>query len=123
APLPLLARFSDRLRLKAIPRDPLPHEDRRCRIATATGLLLLLKNLLVCREPLYGIGEWAARHVPELLGLCSAQLPSLNDDRVGRCLDRLFHADIPTLALAVLLHSLPEVGVHLGDVNHDPTPI
>lgn len=72
--LPILDRFFDRLRLKAILRDHLPPEDRRCRIATATGLLLLLKNLLVSREPLYGIGEWAARHVPELLGLCRAQL-------------------------------------------------
>jgi hypothetical protein len=70
--LPILDRFFDRLRLKSILRDHLPHEDRRYRIATATGLLLLLKNLLVCREPLHGIGEWAARHVPELLGLCPA---------------------------------------------------
>src|SRR5262249_11375163 len=123
APLPLLARFSDRLRLKAIPRDPLPHEDRRCRIATATGLLLLLKNLLVCREPLYGIGEWAARHVPELLGLCPAQLPSLNDDRVGRCLDRLFDADIPTLALAVVVQAVREFAVDLDELHNDSTTI
>jgi hypothetical protein len=26
--------------------------------------MILLKNLLVSREPLYGIGEWAARHAP-----------------------------------------------------------
>ena len=66
--LPILDRFLQRLRLKSILRDHLPREDRRCRIATATGLLLLFKNLLVSREPLYGIGQWAARYVPELLG-------------------------------------------------------
>jgi hypothetical protein len=107
--LPILDRFFDRLCLRSILRDHLPREDRRCRIATATGLLLLLKNLLVSREPLYGIGEWAARHVPELLGLCPAQLSSLNDDRVGRCLDRLFDADIPTLALAVIVHAVRDL--------------
>jgi hypothetical protein len=32
-------------------------------------LLVLVRNLLVSREPLYGVGEWAARHVPALLGL------------------------------------------------------
>ena len=73
--LPILDRFFDRLRLEPILRDHLPREDRRSRISTATGLLLLLKNLLVAREPLYGIGEWAARHVRELLGLSPAQLP------------------------------------------------
>jgi hypothetical protein len=96
AALPILDRFFDRLRLEQIVRDHLPREDRRSRIRTATGLLLLLKNLLISREPLYGLGEWAARHVPELLGLSTAQLASLNDDRVGRCLDRLFDADVPT---------------------------
>ena len=63
--------------------------------------LLLLKNLLLSREPLYGVGEWAARHAPEALGFADTQLPSLNDDRVGRCLDRLFRRDIPSLALAL----------------------
>jgi transposase len=121
--LPILNRFFERLRLKAILRDHLPREDRRCRIATSTGLLLLLKNLLVSREPLYGIGEWAARHVPELLGLCPAQLPSLNDDRVGRCLDRLFDADIPTLTLAVVVHAVREFGVELDELHNDSTTI
>ena len=121
--LPILDRFFDRLRLKAILRDHLPREDRRCRIATSTGLLLLLKNLLVSREPLYGIGEWAARHVPELLGLCPAQLPSLNDDRIGRCLDRLFDADIPTLALAVVVQAVREFAVDLDELHNDSTTI
>ena len=121
--LPILDRFFDRLRLKAILRDHLPREDRRCRIATSTGLLLLLKNLLVSREPLYGIGEWAARHVPELLGLCPAQLSSLNDDRIGRCLDRLFDADIPTLALAVVVQAVREFAVDLDELHNDSTTI
>jgi transposase len=121
--LPILDRLFQRLRLEPILQDHLPREDRRSRIPTATGLLLLLKNLLVSREPLYGIGEWAARHVPELLGLCPAQLPSLNDDRVGRCLDRLFDADIPTLALAVVGHAVREFGVELDELHNDSTTI
>ena len=93
------------------------------RIPTATGLLLLLKNLLVSREPLYGLGEWAARHVPELLGLAPDQLPSLNDDRVGRCLDRLFDADIPSLTLAVVVHAVREFAVELDELHNDSTTI
>jgi transposase len=121
--LPILDRFFDRLRLESILRDHLPREDRRSRIPTATGLLLLLKNLLVSREPLYGIGEWAARHVPERLGLDPTQLSSLNDDRVGRCLDRLFDADIPTLTLAVVVHAVREFAVDLDELHNDSTTI
>ena len=58
--LPILERFLQRLRLEEFLRDRLPTEDARIKIATATGLILLLKNLLVSREPLYGVGEWAA---------------------------------------------------------------
>src|SRR5271169_7157453 len=69
AALPVLEHFLRRLRLREFLRDHLPREDRRARVPTATALLVLLKNLLIAREPLYGIGEWAARHAPELLGL------------------------------------------------------
>ena len=123
AALPILDHFLRRLRLEEFLRDHLPREDRRCRVATATGLLVLVKNLLISREPLYGVGEWAARHVPGLLGLTPEQLPSLNDDRVGRCLDRLFDADIPSLTLAVVTHAVREFGVELDELHNDSTTI
>jgi transposase len=123
AALPLLDGFLRRLRLAEFLRDHLPREDRRSRVPTASGLLVLLKNLLLSREPLYGVGEWAARHAPEYLGLIPGQLPSLNDDRVGRCLDRLFDADIPSLTLAVVAHAVREFGVELDELHNDSTTV
>src|SRR3982750_2226895 len=123
AALPILDHILRRLRLQDVLRDHLPREDRRCRVATATGLLVLVRNLLVSREPLYGVGEWAARHAPELLGLTPGQLPSLNDDRVGRCLDRLFDADIPSLTLAAGAHAVGEFGVELDELHNDSTTV
>ena len=123
AALPILTRFLQRLRLDAFLRDHLPCEDRRSHVPTATGLLILVQNLLVSREPLYGVGEWAARHNPALLGLTPEQLPALNDDRVGRCLDRLFDADVPSLTLAVVAHAVREFGVALDELHNDSTTI
>ena len=123
AALPILNRFLQGLRLDEFLRDHLPREDRRSRVPTATALLVLVRNLLVSREPLYGVGEWAARHVPALLGLTPGQLPALNDDRVGRCLDRLFDADIPSLTLAVVTHAVREFGVALDELHNDSTTI
>jgi transposase len=123
AALPILDRLLRRLRLREILGEHLPREDRRCRVATATGLLVLVQNLLVSREPLYGVGAWAARHAPGLLGLTPEQLPALNDDRVGRCLDRLFDADIPSLTLAVVTHAVREFGVELDELHNDSTTI
>jgi transposase len=121
--LPILNRILERLRLAEFFRAYLPPQDRRCRIDPATGLLVLLKNLLLSREPLYGVGEWAARHVPDLLGLSERQITSLNDDRVGRCLDRLFQNDYGSLALTVATHALSEFGVGLDQLHNDSTTI
>jgi transposase len=121
--LPILNRILQRLRLEEFFRAYLPPQDRRCRIDPAIGLLVLLKNLLMSREPLYGVGEWAARHVPDLLGLSERQLTSLNDDRVGRCLDRLFQNDCGSLALTVATHAIAEFGVGLDQLHNDSTTI
>jgi transposase len=121
--LPVLNRIIGRLRLEESFRAYLPRQDRRCRIDPALGLLVLLKNLLLSREPLYGVGEWAARHAPDLLGLSERQIASLNDDRVGRCLDRLFQNDSGSLALTVATHAIAEFGVDLDQLHNDSTTI
>jgi transposase len=121
--LPILNRLLPRLRLEEFLRDFLPREDRRCRIATATGLVILVKNLLLSREPLSGLGEWAARSAPDLLGLSHEQLASLNDDRMGRCLDGLFRSDCPSLALAVATHAVREFDVELDELHNDSTTV
>ena len=123
AALPILDRFLKRLRIEEFLRDHLPHEDRRSRVPTATALLLLARNLLVSREPLYGIGEWAARHEPQLLGLSQEQLPALNDDRAGRALDRLFDADVAALALDVAAHAVSTFDVALDQLHNDSTTV
>ena len=121
--LPIVNRIIERLRLQEAFRAYLPRADRRCRIDPATGLLVLLKNLLLSREPLYGVGEWAARHAPDLLGLSEPQLAALNDDRIGRCLDRLFQNDCGSLALTVVTHAVREFGVDLDQLHNDSTTI
>jgi len=111
------------MRLEEFLRSYLPCADRRCRIDAAIGIILLLKNVLLCREPLYGVGEWAARYAPEVLGFAETQLPSLNDDRVGRCLDRLFQSDVSSLVLTLATHVVAEFQVDLDELHNDSTTI
>jgi transposase len=121
--LPIINRLLERMRLDAFLRSYLAPTDQRCRIAPAVGITLLLKNVLLCREPLYGVGEWAARYDPKTLGLADTQLASLNDDRVGRCLDRLFQSDITSLVLALVTHVIHEFKVDLDELHNDSTTI
>ena len=121
--LPILDRILRRLRLEEALGERLPPEDPRTKIPTATGLLILIKNLLLSREPLYGVGACAARFVPRWLGLSADELVHLNDDRVGRCLDRLFDADIASLTPSVVTHAVREFAVELGELHNDSTTV
>ena len=121
--LPIINQLLERMRLDKYLRSYLPRADRRCRIAPSIGVSLLLKNVLPAREPLYGIGEWAARFDPAVLGFADDQLPSLNDDRVGRCLDRLFRTDITSMVLALATHVVQEFQVDLDELHNDSTTI
>jgi transposase len=121
--LPIINRVLKRLRLEEFFEAYLPREDGRTKVATSRGLLVVVRNLLTSREPLYGVGEWAARYAPDVLGLLPEQVACLNDDRVGRCLDRLLASDYRSLALAVATHMVGEFGVALDELHNDSTTI
>ncbi|MGO8746423.1 MAG: IS1634 family transposase [Thermoguttaceae bacterium] len=121
--LPILNEFLRRMRLAEFLRAALPPEDRRMKLSPVKALLVLLRNLLVSREPIYGVGEWAARHAADALGLAPMEIERLNDDGVGRALDRLFVADVPALVLAVATHVVQEFGVSLDELHNDSTTV
>lgn len=121
--LPILNDLFRRMQLEDFLRAFLPPEDRRTKLSSAKALLVLLRNLLVSREPIYGVGEWAARHAPDLLGLKPREINLLNDDRVGRALDRLFLVDAPSLVLAVVRHVVKRFHLHLDELHNDSTTV
>jgi transposase len=121
--LPVVNCLLTRLRLEPFLRDYLPPPDRRARLAPAQALSVLLKNLLLSREPLYGAAAWAARIDPQALGLTPQQVATLNDDRFARGLDQLFRGDCSSLALAVATHAVKEFHVELDELHNDSTTV
>lgn len=83
----------------------------------------MVRNILISREPLYGIGQWAAAFVPELLELREEQLKSLNDDRVGRALERLFDAYFPALVMDITRHVVDKFGLDLSELHNNSTTV
>ena len=121
--MPLVNRILERMRLKEFFREYLPADDPRCRFPTAQALLVLVRNVLLSREPVYAVGAWAARFAPDVFNLWEEQVALLHDDRLGRCLTRLFRGTGPELILAVVRHVIAEYQVSLDELHNDSTTV
>ena len=84
---------------------------------------VMVRNVLISREPLYGVGEWAARQAPDLLDLSPGQVAGLNDDRCGRAADKVFACDQPSLVLALVAHTVRDFAVALDELHNDGTSV
>ena len=64
-----------------------PTRDRRCTLSHARALGVLLRSLVVEREPIYRQGETVHGFGSGLFGLAAEEMEHLSDDRIGRALD------------------------------------
>jgi len=119
--LPLVNSFLDRLGFDALLENAIP---RGGRITPARALGVLLRNItLNNRQPIYTHQEWANRADAQLLGLAEGQTTYLNDDRVGRALDRLFDADRAALMTELVLKAIREFHIDLDHLHNDSTTV
>jgi len=84
----------------------------------ADALLALLKNILVDRNALYAIGEWAELFDAGLVGQ-----GKINDDKLARALDRLFAADRATLQTRIVLGVIKGFDLKMDQIHNDTTSI
>jgi transposase len=121
---PLVRRFLDRLDLRGLLQRHLPQlPGPQPELPTATVLCVLLTNLLLARQPLYGVSAWAASFVPDHLGLLPGQAALLNDDRCGRSLDHLHKADRASLLTALAVGVIRLFRLGLSQLHQDTTSV
>jgi len=121
--LPIVNHVLDRLGLPALLGEALGEVDGRTKLTPAAAIRLVIANLVLGREPLYALGEWAARYDPALLGMGPCEVAAVNDDRVGRALDALFDADRASLLTTVMLAAISEFSIDTSRLHNDSTSI
>ena len=121
--LPIVDAYLGRIGVQALLERHLPPGDARTGLAAATVIGVLVANLCVAREPLYGLADWAGRFDPALLGLRAGEAALLNDDRVGRALDQLFDCDRGSLLTELMLGVIGEFDVDCSQLHNDSTSI
>jgi hypothetical protein len=80
-----------------------PTLDRRCAVPTPRPWGVLLRSIIVEREPVYRQEETVHGFGPGLFGLGADEMEHLYDDRIGRALDRLFDAERAALLTEVVV--------------------
>lgn len=119
--LPVLSHFLEHVGLDEILERYLPAHDARLRVAPGTVVGVVVRNIVCSHRPLYALGEWAKPYAPALLGLVDSSV--LNDDRVGRALDRLFDADRASLLTETVLGAVRAFGIDCSELHNDSTTV
>ena len=122
-PLPLIKHFLQRIGLEALLDQYVLTHDRRRAVTHAQALGVLLRSIIVEREPIYRQQETAVAFAPELFGLAAAPMGQLGDDRIGRALDRLFDADRAALLTEVVLAVGQKFALRFDELHNDSTSV
>lgn len=91
------------------------------KLSSADVVVFLLRNIMLASYPLYKLSEWACNYPARLLGLAQADM--LNDDRVGRALEKLFLADRSTMVTEIALHIIKHYEIEMSTCHNDSTSI
>lgn len=121
-PLPLVNHFIERIGLEDLLRRHVP-SDARCAVAHARALGVLLRSLIVEREPIYRQNETVHGFASGMFGIDAQEMERLSDDRLGRALDRLFDADRAALLTEVVVAVAERFGLRFDELHNDSTSI
>jgi transposase len=84
---------------------------------------VVLRSVLVEREPLYRQHEIVTTFAPAAFGLDLTSVAHVGDDAVGRALDRLFDADRAALLTDVVVAAVAAFDVALEELHNDSTTV
>ena len=122
-PLPIVNHFLRRLDLDALLEKFVATDDPRCELPYAKALGVLLRSIIVEREPIYRQQETVSTFAPGMFNLKADEFGALSDDRIGRALDRLFDADRGALLTEAVLRAGNRFGVSFDELHNDSTTI
>jgi transposase len=110
--IPIFERVIERLKL-------LEHLTQALgQVRYAEAILLLLKNVLIERNALYAIQEWATQYDPALV-----YAAKYGDDVLARALDRLFAADRASLLTQIVLAAIRAYALNVAQIHQDTTSV
>ena len=121
-PIPIVNHFIKRVGIEDILSKHITTANTH-KLDPVSCIGILLRNIIIEREPLYGLGDWSKLYCPELLNIDHDQIKFLNDDRVGRALDYLYDADRATLLTEIAVKAIIEFDLDTSRFHNDSSSI
>lgn len=120
--LPLIKKIIERLGLKEIFLKYIkPHKNEK--IPAVDSLMMLLFNLTCGRQPLYELEEWVGQIDPGVFGYRSLKNGTINDDRFGRALYKLYLVDRAAMMTDIVLSMIKMTNLDLSQIHNDSTTV
>lgn len=120
--LPLIHAIAERMRLKEILYKYIPahgNED----IPAVETLMLLVYNLILGKDPLYELQEWAESIDFRCINNEDYENVKFNDDRFGRVLNKLYLVDRASLMTELVVLFVKEFNIAVERLSNDSTSI
>jgi transposase len=121
--LPLLNHFLARLDLETLLDRFVPPRDARVALAPARALGVLLRSIVIERDPIYRQHETVSGFAPEVFGLTRREVKDLRDDQIGRALDRLFDSDRGSLLTELVVTLRRRFRLRFDELHNDSTTV
>ena len=118
--LPIINSYLERLDISGLLSGRI---DSSSHMPVHSCLMVLIRNIIMEREPVYGIAEWTARFAPSLLGFTPDQVKLINDDRIGRNLDMLYDSDRGSMLTDLAVRIVRGFHINMDEFHNDSTTI
>ena len=122
AGIPIIFDIIERMNLRQMLLDTVGVHGNEKFYAVDT-LILFIINLTLGKQPLYELEQWVQTLDPTCVGRKNLPKGTINDDRFGRALDKLYNADRATLMTRLVLEVVKTFDINLDRIHNDSTTI
>lgn len=120
-PSQLIAALCDEIGLESIINSAVEWHPSYCKVSPGSQVKAMVINILCSRMPLYRVSEFYQEQDIELLLGAEIKAKDLNDDALGRTLDRLYEAQSWKVYSELALTVLRQLGLPLDILHSDTT--
>ena len=119
---PIIERFITLLRIDDAIGTYLPH-DNRMKLADSKALTLLIHNILTTPNALYEMEDWLKPLDAVKLGLQPDQAMSIQDDKIGRALEKFYACRHKDVFFRLALRAIKIFDLDCRQIHHDTTTV